>query len=356
MITIAAPAPERAETRRVAPIVRASGLTKQFAERRGWRELARHPFQRADRVTVVDDVSFDVAPGEFFGLLGANGAGKSTLFRMLSAALLPDAGGATVDGYDVVAEPRAVRTRLTPVVTDERSLNWRLTARENLDLFAALYAVDPREVPARIDQLLDTVGLSDTGNKMVGTFSSGMKQRLLIARSLLARPRVLLLDEPTRSLDPISARRLREFLRTEIIGRQGCTVLLATHSAEEAFELCDRVAVLERGRLLAVGPVRELMGAVSDDAYHLEVRESQHATLLRLLGDDASIREVGEASVSGWTRVQLRIPDGADGAADALGRLARAGVDISHFQRVELTLADLIERIVDRHSGVGTHA
>ncbi len=350
MISIAtAPAPGHAASAPAArPIVRVSGLTKRFAERRGWREMVRHPLARPAPVTVVNDVSFEIAQGEFFGLLGANGAGKSTLFRMLSAQLIPDQGTAMVDGCDVVRDPRGIRTRLTPVVTDERSLNWRLTARENLDLFAALYGIEKAEAPLRIEELLETVELADTGNKMVGTFSSGMKQRLLIARALLARPRVLLLDEPTRSLDPISARRLREFLRTEIIGRQGCTVLLATHSAEEAFELCDRVAVLERGRLLAVGKVRELMGEVSDDLYHLEVREAQLPTLTRLHGEACSLKPIGEGSGRGWVRLQMRIPDGADGAADTLGSMARAGIDVSHFQRIDLTLADLIERIVER--------
>src|SRR5262245_8535234 len=224
-----------------APVVRVAGLTKAFTKRRGLREMLRSPRAR-ERATAVESVSCEIAPGEFFGLLGPNGAGKTTLFKMLATVLLPDAGTATIDGHDVVRDSAAVRRVLTPAVGDERSLQWRLSARENLELFAALLEVPRREQRSRIDGLLAEVGLADTGAKLVGAFSSGMRQRLLIARALLARPKVLLLDEPTRSLDPISARAFRTFLRDEIAGRRNCAVLLATHNAEEAFDLCDRVA------------------------------------------------------------------------------------------------------------------
>ena len=329
-------------------MVRVRGLTKSFVERKSWAQLVRRPFARSARVTVVDGVSFDVRPAEFFGLLGANGAGKTTLFRMLAAQLLPDSGSATIAGCDVVQDPRAVRRLLTPVVADERSLNWRLTARENLELFAALYAVEPGEVAQRVDELLATVELDSAGTKMVGTFSSGMKQRLLIARALLPRPKVLLLDEPTRSLDPISARRFRQFLREEIAGRQGCTVLLATHSAEEAFELCNRVAVLDRGRVLAVGRVEELMDQVRDDRYRVTVRESQTESAMRLAGRHAGADPVllGPRDAPGWTVLEVSISGGADGAADMVASLTRAGIDVAGMEYRSLTLADLLERIV----------
>ena len=358
MITLAHPMPGSSSTASAClrSIVRVSGLTKSFPARRSWKQLVLRPWERERRVTVVEDVSFDVHTGELFGLVGANGAGKTTLFRMLAAQLIPDGGSAVVDGCDVVADPRGVHARLTPVGTDERSLNWRLTARQNLELFAALYRVDRREVRGRIDDLLRTVGLDDARGKMVGTFSSGMKQRLLIARALLARPRVLLLDEPTRSLDPISARQLREFLRDEIVGRQGCTVLLATHSPEEAFELCDRVAILERGRLLASGRMRDLMGEVSDDRYELEVRTIHVGAATRLIAGSGHEHEVAADSAAvDWATLRVRIPGGPDGAAEVFSHLASAGVHVARFQRLDLTLADLIERIVQRRQG-GIHA
>lgn len=338
------------------PIVRVDGLTKAFAVRKSWTDFVRRPFRRSERMTVVDHVSFEVGRAEFFGLLGANGAGKTTLFRMLGTQLLPDSGSASIAGCDVVRRPEEVRRMLTPVVADERSLNWRLTARENLELFAALYAVEPGEVGRRVSELLEVVELHEAGAKMVGAFSSGMKQRLLIARALLPRPRVLLLDEPTRSLDPVSARRFRNFLREEIAGRQGCTVLLATHNAEEAFELCNRVAVLDRGRLLAVGHVDELMGQVRDDRYQLTVRESQADAVMRLAARDSSARPVliGPRGAAGWTVIELSIADGADGAADMIARLTRSAIDVAGMEIRSLTLADLLERVVARKAG--THA
>jgi len=297
---------------------------------------------------VVNNVSFEVAAGDFFGLLGANGAGKTTLFKMLAAQLLPDTGSAMVAGVDVVRQPGALRRVLTPVVADERSLNWRLTARQNLELFAVLYGLRGVQIATRINELLDVVELSATGTKLVGTFSSGMKQRLLIARALLSRPRVLLLDEPTRSLDPLSARRFRKFLREEVGTRQGCTVLLATHNADEAFELCDTVAVLDRGRLLATGSARELMHQVSDDRYQLAARQGQLDALMLALGTSAQDLRVLEERdrLPGWVHVEIRIPHGVDGAARVLSNLTRAGIDVSHFERVNLSLADLLERIV----------
>ena len=153
-------------------------------------------------MTALDDVSLEIPQGEFLGLLGPNGAGKTTLFKMLATLILPDHGSATVEGYDVVSDPVSVRSVLTPVIADERSLNWRLTARENLDLYAVLYEVPRSERKRRVETVLANVGLEHVGEKMAGAFSSGMRQRLLIARALLARPKVLLLDEPTRSLDP----------------------------------------------------------------------------------------------------------------------------------------------------------
>ena len=329
------------------------GLTKAFADRRTWRELAAQPFRRAGRTTVVDGVSFEVGASEFFGLLGANGAGKTTLFRMLSTQLLPDSGTATIGGRDIIREPREVRRLLTPVVADERSLNWRLSARENLELFAELYEIPRNRVAARVDELLEAVELQNTGAKMVGTFSSGMKQRLLIARALLPQPRVLLLDEPTRSLDPVSARRFRQFLRDEIAGRQGCTVLLATHNAEEAFDLCNRVAVLDRGRLLAVGRVQELMGEVRDDRHRLILRDAQLDAARRIL-DIAGIdilSQLTEHEIEGWSVIEVAIPSGADGVADTVSRLAHAGIDVAGVQHRPITLADLLERMVRLKAG-----
>jgi ABC-2 type transport system ATP-binding protein len=337
-------------TVRPARGVSITGLTKRFPVRRTWGAAVRAPLSRERRVA-LENIDLQVGEGEFLGLLGPNGAGKTTLFKVLSTLILPDAGQASVLGYDVVRDPASTRRVLAPVIADERSLHWRLTARENLRLFAALHGVPRDAVDLRLRELLALVGLETTMRQLVGTFSSGMKQRLLIARALLARPRVLLLDEPTRSLDPISARALRGFLRDELVGRQGCTVLLATHSADEAFDLCDRVAVLDRGHLLAAGPVAQLAREVGDMRYRAWTRDAQHPAW-QALGDRGVIAHVHTAvKEEEWTRIDIDVPGGMDQAAYVLDLLTCAGVRVARFERAPLALAELLDRIVTRRAG-----
>ena len=331
-----------------APAVVLDRLTKSFPTRRGWLETIRHP-RSTQYQAVLRGVSCTVREGEFFGLLGPNGAGKTTLFKILATLVHPDAGTATISGFDVVQDSRAVRRVLSPVIADERSLYWRLSSRENLELYGALQGLKRAAARERAGELLQVVGLEDTGDKMVGSFSSGMKQRLLIARALIAYPRVLLLDEPTRSLDPLSARRFRTFLREEITGRQGCTVLLATHNAEEALELCDRVAVLNRGRLLATGTAQSLARELGNDRFRLWTSDPQHPGIAAL----AERGVVGEITVrpsdeSGWSVLEMDVPGGLERAAQVVAFLTEQGVAIARFEHVELSLADLIERVVEQ--------
>jgi ABC-type multidrug transport system ATPase subunit len=215
-------------------------------------------------------------------------------------------------------------------------------------LFAVLYRVPRAEVWKRVEEVLEIVRLADVGSKLVGQYSTGMKQRLLIARALLARPRVLLLDEPTRGLDPISARQLRTFLKDELVLRQRCTVLLATHSADEAFHLCDRVGVLDRGRLLTTGRAHTLAESFTDGRYQLWTRTPQH-TALTALANLGLVSEVVTMRVDdGWHVLELRLPGGHEAAARALEMLVSNGMELARFERVQLSLAELIERVQQR--------
>jgi ABC-2 type transport system ATP-binding protein len=207
--------------------------------------------KRYDAVRAVDDISFGVREGEVFGLLGHNGAGKTTTIRVLTGRARPTSGHARVCGYDVVRERERVKP-LINLVFEDQNLYPRLSGRENLQLFAELYEA-PR---SRVDELLEAVGLLEVAQRKVKTYSSGMKQRLLVARALVNRPRVLFLDEPTRGLDPSSAREVRAMVREQ--ARQGTTVFLTTHYMEEADELCDRVAFLVSGRIVALDSPKEL--------------------------------------------------------------------------------------------------
>ena len=324
------------------------GLTKSFTKQRGWRAILTR--KAPESVRALTDVSCTVRPGEFFGLLGENGAGKTTLFKILATLVIPDSGSATINGHDVLKSPERVREVLAPVIADERSLHWRLSARENMRLFAALHGLRGTEASRRIDELLVLVNLVEAADRQVSGFSSGMKQRLLVARTLLARPSVLLLDEPTRSLDPISARSFRRFLREDVALAQGCTVLLATHNAEEAFELCDRVGVLHRGRLVATGATSELAREVGENRFALWVRPANQAAIDTLVARGA-IRDAKPFTdeADGWSRVECDLRGGLDGAAESIAFLSQSGVHVGRCEPVKLSLADLLERVLARH-------
>lgn len=217
--------------------VEADGLGRVF-------EVKKRP-----EVVALSDVSLRVAAGEVHGLLGPNGAGKTTLVKILSTVLLPSAGSARVMGHDVVAETAAVRPLIGIVLGGDRGLYGRLTARQNLAYWAALYRMAPAEGRERAEALLARVGLEGRADDRVQSFSRGMRQRLHLARGLINDPQVLFLDEPSTGMDPVAARDFREIVR-ELAG-EGRTVFLTTHDMAEAEAVCDRVTLIDRGQVLA---------------------------------------------------------------------------------------------------------
>src|SRR5215207_426505 len=213
-------------------------------------------------VEAVRGVSFGIEEGELFGLLGPNGAGKTTTIKMLITLLIPTRGSASVLGFDVVKDAVDVRKRIGYVFGGDRGVYERLSALDNLKYFSELYAVEPREQKQRIAYLLDLVGLTGREHERVEGFSRGMKQRLHIARGLLHDPPVMFLDEPTIGLDPVGARELRTLVANLV--EAGKTVLLTTHYMFEADALCDRIAVIAKGRIVAEGTPQELKNRVSE--------------------------------------------------------------------------------------------
>ncbi|MCA9941679.1 MAG: ABC transporter ATP-binding protein [Anaerolineales bacterium] len=205
-------------------------------------------------------INLQVKQGELFGLLGPNGAGKTTFIKILSTMLLPTSGRAFVAGYDVVRQTEQVRKCIGVVLGGERGLYYRLTARENMEHWAALYRV-PRDVaPQRITRLLEMVGLHDRADDRVEVFSRGLKQRLHIARGLLSAPPVIFLDEPTIGLDPVAARDLRALVGN--LKSEGITILLTTHQMHEAETMCDRVAFIKEGEIVSLDTPRALTRAI----------------------------------------------------------------------------------------------
>jgi ABC-2 type transport system permease protein len=235
----------------------------------------------------VDAVNLTVHSGELFGLLGPNGAGKTTLIKMLCTLVLPTSGTAHIFGYDLRHEG-AVKAAVGLVTTDERSFYWRLTGPQNLEFFAALHHIPPAERAERVQTALEQVNLPavvgrDFERMPVAQYSTGMRQRLSIARALLHQPRLLFLDEPTKGLDPAAVQGLHRLIREQLTARQGITVFLTTHWLDEAEKLCDRIAILHQGRIRACGSLAELRALLGQgERYTLRVRGLTPALRARL--------------------------------------------------------------------------
>jgi len=235
-------------------------LTKRFFLPRTLGELLRRPRARR-QILAVDRVTLQVREGELFGLLGPNGAGKTTLIKLLCTLIVPTAGRARILGHDL-REENAIRRAIGLSTGNERSFFWRLSGRENLLFFAALYGLSPAQARRRVDEVLRQLEMAAWADQRFDSYSSGQRQRLSIARALLHRPRVLFLDEPTRSLDPTAAHRLHELILNDLRRGEGMTIFLTTHRLEEAEKLCDRIAIMHWGQVRAYGTVEELRAAL----------------------------------------------------------------------------------------------
>ena len=235
-------------------IVKAQNITKKFGE-----------------FVAVDSVSLSIQPGEIFGLLGPNGAGKTTLISMLCTTLVPSAGSASINGFDIAKRPGDVRKSIG-IVFQDQSLDDRLTGRENLELHATLYGLDAATAADRIGRVLDLVELKDKADSLVRTYSGGMKRRLEIGRGLVHYPRVLFLDEPTLGLDPQTREHIWEYIK-ELAARERITILMTTHYMEEAEMLCDRIAIIDRGKIIALGTPDELKAMLGGETVVLKVKD-----------------------------------------------------------------------------------
>jgi ABC-type multidrug transport system ATPase subunit len=257
-------------------------LQKSFPPARsGWRALLQ-PFEKPS-VVALGGISFELRPGESLALLGANGAGKSTLLRILATLLLPTQGRAQIAGHDAVLDPRAVRRLLGYHAGSDLGFYARLTGRENLRFFGRLNHLSSTAAAQRISLLGEQFHLAEALDRQVRTLSSGTVQRLSLARALLHHPRVLLLDEPTRSLDAIAASEFRRFLKSEVLRRGDTSLLFASHTLPEVELLADRIAVIDDGRLLAcdtLAALKQTTGAATlEDAFLRVTGRAPHLAL-----------------------------------------------------------------------------
>ena len=279
-------------------------------------------------VVAVQDVSLDVFTGELFGLFGPNGAGKSTIVRILSTLLMPSSGTAIVNGYDVVQQEMQVRASIGLVTADERSFYGRLTASQNLHFYAAMQNIPRADIPQRIQTVLDLFGLAHKSEAPVQSFSTGQMQRLNMARALIHDPTILLLDEPTKSMDVQTSDLVKTLIKEELVGRQNKTVVFISHELYEMDNFCDRVVILAEGQIRVVGTPAELGALLPRRAVYRVVVAGDAVAIQSRWQNKSGIETIyGVSSGVSTTAFDLTLADEAawlsvvQGVAEASGRI-----------------------------------
>jgi ABC-2 type transport system ATP-binding protein len=303
------------------PLIRVEGVRRSFGD-----------------VHALAGVDLEVAAGSVLGLLGPNGAGKTTLVRILTTLLRPDGGRATVAGYDVVRDTAALRS-VIGLAGQYAAVEPDMTGRENLVMVGRLYHLPTAEARRRADEVLSRIGLADAADRPAKTYSGGMRRRLDLAASLVGRPTVLFMDEPTTGLDPRSRMDLWGLIR-ELVA-DGTTLLLTTQYLEEADQLADRIAVIDRGRVIAEGTADQLKSRVGGDVLHLVVADRRRtldaAALLADLGGGDAVPRADE----GTGDLQVATSLGAQAVVQAVRRLDEAGIDVADIALRRPTLDEV---------------
>jgi len=317
--------------------------------RRTFRANRRRKGPEAQDFVALDGVNLRVAEGELFGLLGPNGAGKTTLIKILATLMYPTSGRAWVCGYDVQADPGPVKKLINMVSGGEHSGYGALTVRETLWMFSQFYGLDSGRALRRIDELMEVIGFKDQANTKISKLSTGMRQKMNFIRGFISDPRVLFLDEPTLGLDVSVSRTIRQFVKDWVKARPDRTVLLTTHYMAEADEMCDRVAIIDHGRVLACDSPDNLKRSLGRDS----------AVELELAGG-RGISEGSLAAVPGVRRAAVANGDAADRfritliierdevVQPLLGYVADCGARVLSFRKKEVTLEDVFLSVVGR--------
>ena len=327
------------------------------AETRGLRREFKGR-KRGDAVVALDDIDLAVESGEVHGLLGPNGAGKTTLIKILTTLLLPTSGTARVAGFDVVNETAKIRRVINMVAGGEQSGYGLLTVREQLWMFSQFYGLPTREGWHRVDELIETVGLQEQRTQKVRTLSTGQRQKLNFARGLLNDPWVLFLDEPTLGLDVAAARDLREHTLSWKAAAPGRTLLLTTHYMVEAEQLCDRIAIVDRGKILALGTPAELRRRVqAESIFRLELDHLPQNGGLAAIGAlpgvlSAVHADDDTADGAGSDRVALKVALADDSAlTSVVTAVAERGSHLIGLAKSEPSLEDVFVELVGRGFG-----
>lgn len=318
----------------------------------------RGPKHQGDpkEVVALDDVNLTVAHGELFGLLGPNGAGKTTLIKILTTLLLPTVGTATVEGLDVARDAQEIRRRISMVSGGETSGYGLLTVEENLWMFARFYGLETQVARQRISDLLHVVGLDDRKRTKISDLSTGLRQKMNFVRGFISDPDVVFLDEPTLGLDVTAARQVRSFVKEWMASHPQRTLLLTTHYMAEADELCDRLAIIDKGKLLALDAPGQLKRRLRHETvFNLRVAPLGHRPVDRndMIEAVRGVRQVTVTELDGATELTL-ILDAEDALAAVLDHLTRRGSSLIALEKREPTLEDVFIDLVGRGLDVDT--
>ncbi|HSB47397.1 MAG TPA: ATP-binding cassette domain-containing protein [Candidatus Bilamarchaeum sp.] len=304
-----------------------------MSERRVAIISIRNLTKKFGTLTAVDGISLEIKEGEIFGLLGPNGAGKTTTISMLVTMRKPTAGSATVNGFDVVRDADSTR-RSIGIVFQDPSLDEELTAYENLELHAAMYGLPPSERGRRIREVAETVELTDRLRDLVKTFSGGMRRRLEIARGLLHYPKILFLDEPTIGLDPQTRKHVWDYIK-KLKDEHGITVVMTTHYMEEADSLCDRIAIIDHGKIIADGTPSELKDSLGGDIVVIKSKEA-----LKMKDAVKGIKWVKGAKMDDGA-ININVTQGEKRVAELVELAGKSGVQVLSVGMHKPTLDDV---------------
>lgn len=322
------------------PVIETKDLGRIYKLRGGKKEDPKE-------LVALEKVNLSIAPGELFGLLGPNGAGKTTLIKILTTLLAPSSGEATVAGYNVVSQPEEVRPRINMVSGGESSGYGLLTVRENLWMFAQFYGINSNVANKRIKELLEIVGLGDRINTKSSDLSTGLRQKMNIVRGFLTDPEVLFLDEPTLGLDVGASRDVRNFIRSWVNENQDKTLLLTTHYMVEADELCDRVAIINEGKVLACDTPNNLKREIQKDAiFKIQVSPLNGANMSDF-HNIAGVKNLTNEELDGFAMLEFILQEDSVLSA-VINQMTSNNIQIQNLEKREPTLEDVFVNLTGK--------
>jgi ABC-2 type transport system ATP-binding protein len=321
--------------------IEVNNLRKEFQIKKKNGPFWKRNNRKKEIFVAVDNINFKIKKGEIFGFLGPNGAGKTTTIKMISTLLRPTSGTVIVNGKDVVENPMDALTNIGTVLAGERSTYWKLTGRENLEYFAAMNGITGKKAKEKANHILKRFELDKRADETVEKYSTGMKQRIALAKALIAEPEILILDEPTSGLDPQSARNLREIILE--IKEEGRTIFLTTHYMEEADQLSDRIGIIDHGKIIALDTPENLKRSLNKtNVATLELNNWNNTISKKVenIPDIENINSKFNEYIQKW-EVKVHITNGTDTISALISNITSLGVKITNFRIEEPTLEDV---------------